>query len=182
MLRRSGKYCSIRFVQIVGWLLEERIFKATTNVQQALGCEEEVVLSKDIVVEFEAANAFDGIDIPSQVPVCVQNHNRIDFPRILSLLPLKLGRPRFIAVWHISDIFPFKLAVRNVKEGRLLGGSGVSRGRTFGGFTSVKRGVDEVRREREEGRTTCDINVDHATNSGVLKEQCTWICGSGMFL
>ena len=119
MLRRSGKYCSIRFVQIVGWLLEKRIFKATTNVQQALGCEEEVVLSKDIVVEFGAANAFDGIDIPSQVPVCVQNHNRIDFPRILSLLPLKLGRPRFIAVWHISDIFPFKLAVRNVKEGRL---------------------------------------------------------------
>ena len=41
------------------------------------------------------------------------------------------------------------------------------RGRTFGGFTSVKRGVDEVRREREEGRTTCDINVDHAANSGV---------------
>ena len=42
----------------------------------------------------------------------------------------------------------------------------------------MKKGVDEVRREREKGRSTCDINVDvgtmdHATNSGVSKEQCT---------
>ena len=118
MLRRSGKYCSIRFVQIVGWLLEERIFKATTNVQQALGCEEEVVLRKDIVVKFEAANAFDGIDIPSQVPVCVQNHNRIDFPRILSLLPFKLGRPRFIAVWHQRHLS--LQAGREEREGRSI--------------------------------------------------------------
>ena len=44
---------------------------------------------------------------------------------------------------------------------------------TFGGFTSVKRGVDKVRREREEGRSTCDIDVDHAANQGVSKEQCT---------
>ena len=30
----------------------------------------------------------------------------------------------------------------------------------FGGSTSVKRGVDAVKREREEGRSTCDTDVD----------------------
>ena len=44
--------------------------------------------------------------------------------------------------------------------------------------TSVKRGADEARREGEEGRSTRDIDVDvgtadHATNSGVSKEQGT---------
>ena len=42
----------------------------------------------------------------------------------------------------------------------------------------MKRGVDEARREGEEGRSTGDIDVDvgtadHATNSGVSKEQYT---------
>ena len=45
-------------------------------------------------------------------------------------------------------------------------------------FTSVKRGVNEARRKGEEGRSPRDIDVDvgtadHATNSGVSKEQCT---------
>ena len=35
---------------------------------------------------------------------------------------------------------------------------------TFGRFTSVKREVDEVRTEGEEGRSTCDIDADHAAS------------------
>ena len=30
----------------------------------------------------------------------------------------------------------------------------------FGRPTSVNRGVDEVRRERKQGRSTCDTDVD----------------------
>ena len=49
----------------------------------------------------------------------------------------------------------------------------------------MKRGVDEVRREGEEGRITCDVDFGtpgHAANSSVLIEQCTWICGSDILV
>jgi hypothetical protein len=47
-------------------------------------------------------------------------------------------------------------------------------------ITPVKRGMDEVGREGEEDRNTCDTRVDggtvgQATKSGVSKELCTWI-------
>ena len=50
---------------------------------------------------------------------CKSTSNRIHLPRIsspfasLHCQTQKLGRPRFISVWHISDIFCFKLAVRD---------------------------------------------------------------------
>jgi hypothetical protein len=109
----------------------------------------------------------------------------------------ELGRPRFIAVWHINDIFPFKLAVRELhkferREGRTIfrriwRSSDGEVTEVIWWITPVKRGVDEIGGEGEEDRSTCgtDVNletVSQATNSGVLEEQCTWICGSGMFL
>lgn len=54
-------------------------------------------------------------------------------------------------------------------------------------ITPVKRGMDEVRREREEDMSSyrTEVNfrtVGHATNSGESEGQCTWICSNGMFL
>ena len=55
----------------------------------------------------------------------------------------------------------------------------------FGTSTSVKRGVDNVGRERQ-GMSTHDVVVDvgiaHGTKFGILKEQYTYICGSDLFL
>ena len=101
-----------------------------------LGCgEEDVVLSKDVVVESEAKvrpTLPISIVISSQAPyACKTTSNFIDLPRILFPLPSlhcqthELGRPRFIAVWYMSDTFPFKLAVTDPnmfdrREGRSI--------------------------------------------------------------
>ena len=101
-----------------------------------LGCgEEDVVLSKDVVVESEAKvrpTLPISIVISSQAPyACKTTSNFIDLPRILFPLPSlhcqthELGRPRFIPVWYMSDNFPLKLAVTdsyvfNRREGRSI--------------------------------------------------------------
>ena len=87
-----------------------------------LGCgEKDVVLGKDVVVESEA-KVRPTLRIASSshlkcLYACKTTSNYIHLPRILFPLPRlhrhthELGRPRFIAAWHRSDIFLFMLAV-----------------------------------------------------------------------
>ena len=86
-----------------------------------LDCGEDVVLSKDVVVESEA-KARPTLPTASSshlkcLYACKTSSTCIHLPRILFPLPPlhcqthEFGRPRFIAIWHMSDIFPFKLAV-----------------------------------------------------------------------
>jgi len=137
--------------------------------------DEEVVLNKDIIVESGVTNPSDSITIPSQVPICVQNHLKPHTPSTHSLSPpLSPGRPCFIAVWHINEIFPFKLIVRDSyklerREGRSI----------FRRIWSFKGGLiedawwihicEDVRRERKEGRSTCDIDVNASASEDNLR-------------
>jgi hypothetical protein len=103
----------------------------------------------------------------------------------------ELGHPRFIAAWHISDIFPFKLAVRDSykferREGRTIfkriwRGSNGEVIEVIWWIAPVKRGVDGIRRGWEEDRST-DVDVETVDYKfRRIGGEWTWICGSVMF-
>lgn len=108
--------------------------RSSRQMMGRLGCgEKEVALSREITIDSEV-KVWPPSDItPSHLKclyVCKFTSNRIHLPQILSPLSTlhckthKLSCPCFIAIWHISDIFPFKLAVRNsYKFERCEGGS-----------------------------------------------------------
>ena len=136
-----------------------------------LGCREEVGLSEDVVVESEAkVRPTLLIASPPHLKclyACKSTSNRIQLPHILSPFPSlpcqthELGRPRFIALWHIGDIFPFMLAARDLyrferREGRpTLRTSGIRLHRTC--FSHIVRAfiVDQIPGEKGLWIRTC---------------------------
>ena len=136
-----------------------------------LGCREKVGSSKDVVVVSEA-KVRPTLLIASPLHLkclyaCKSNSNRIHLPHILSSLPSlhyqthELGRPRFIALWHIGDIFPFMLATRDLyrferREARpTLRTSGIRLQTT--GFSHIVRAfiVDQILCEKGLWKRTC---------------------------
>ena len=130
-----------------------------------LGCREEVGLSKDVAVESEA-KVRPTLLIVSPPHLKYLDACKTTLKRISPPLPSlhcqthELGRPHFIAVWHIRDIFLFKLAVRDSSRFREMGRSTL---RTSGirlqttGFSHIVRGfiVNQIPGEKGLWIRTC---------------------------
>ena len=129
-----------------------------------LGCREDVGLSKDVrrrVRGKGATNPSDSIAIPSQVPICVQNHLKPDAPSRHSLsLPLSpLPNPRTrSSTFHRPMAYRRHLSLYRFerREGRpTLRTSGIRLHRT--GFSHIVRAfiVDQIPGEKRLWIRTC---------------------------
>ena len=133
-----------------------------------LGCREEVGLSEDVVVESEAkVRPTLLIASPPHLKCLYACKTTLSRKLILSPLPSlhcqthELTRPHVIAVWHISDIFPFMLAVRvsyrfERREGRSTFRTSGIRLQTTG-FSHIVRAfiVDQIPGEKNLWIRTC---------------------------